>query len=116
MKTRLAVAPQIADRGHDERKQWGKQFLQIISDEEIFLPRFTDDRRRIDGVTPMKNGISVEDGIIVLERVITVMIAERPLGLPLVGRNVSANGKLGLGDQTVHSRPERVGGGVEFSS
>ena len=60
MKTRLAIAPKIANGRHHERKQRRQKFLQIIADKEIFLPRFADDRRRIDRVLAMKNRVGVE--------------------------------------------------------
>ena len=115
MKTGLAVAPQIANRRHHERKQRRQQLLQIIADKKIFLTRLADDRRRIDRVFAMKNRVGSENRIIVLQRIITVMIAERAFGPSLVRRDVAADRKFRFGDQAMTIGPERIRGRLDLS-
>jgi len=66
MKTSLTIAPQITNSGHNDRKQWRKQFLQIIADKKVFLSRLADYGCWIDRVLPMKNRFGLKDRIIVL--------------------------------------------------
>ncbi len=101
MKTSLAVTPKILHRRHHQWEKGRKQFLQIIADKEIFLTRLSDDGRRINGIPSVKDGVRVEDRILMRKRIITVMIAKRPLGTAFVRRNIAADRKLCFREQTV---------------
>src|SRR5689334_1620732 len=101
MKSRLAVRPEIAHRRYHERKQRRQQLLQVIADEEIFLPRFADDGRRIDCVTAMSDRVAMKHRIIVTQRVITVVIAEWSFRATLMRCGRADQSKLGLGCESM---------------
>ena len=63
----LAVSPEVAHARHDEWEERREKFLKVVADEEIFLPRLSDDGRGIDRVLSMKDRIDVEDGVVVSE-------------------------------------------------
>src|SRR5438067_13935836 len=107
MKTRLAIRPEIAHARHDEWEKRREKFLQVVADEEIFLTWLADNRRRIDRIAAMKDCLDVEDRIIVLQRVVTVMIAERSFGSALVRRNMTDQSKLCFRNEPV-SCAERI--------
>src|SRR5437588_198787 len=63
----LAVSPEVAHARHHEWEERREKFLQVVADEEIFLPRLADDGRGVDRILSMKDGLDVEDGIVVSE-------------------------------------------------
>src|SRR2546423_784918 len=63
----LAVSPEVAHARHDEWEERREKFLQVVADEEVFLPRLSDDGRGIDRVLAMKDRIDVEDRVVVSE-------------------------------------------------
>src|SRR5437660_12713446 len=99
MKTRLPVGPEISYAGHHHREQRRQQLLQIIADEKVFLLWFAYDSGRIDGVASMKDSVDVKDGIVMPERVVTVVIAKRSLWFSLLRWRVTYQRKLRLGCQ-----------------
>ncbi len=101
MESRLAVRPEITDARHHQRKQRRQQRLQIIADEKVFLLWLAYDCRRIYGAATMRDRVAVKDRILVLQRIVAVMIAERTFRLSLMRRRVADEGKLGLRHQTM---------------
>ena len=96
----LAVRPEPLDRRHHQREQRRQQLLQQIADEEILLPRLADDRRR-DRSRRARCAIrcTCEHRVVVLQRVVAVVIAERPFGPPHARRHLADQRELGVGDQ-----------------
>src|SRR5947199_6012906 len=115
MKPCLAIAPQIANRGHNKRKQWRQKLLQIIADEKILLARFSYHSRRINCVLAMKNRIGLKHGIVVLQRVIAVMISERAFGLAKMRGYAPAKRKFSLSNQLMSVLSKRVCDGTNLA-
>ncbi len=101
MVTSLPVRPEASDGRHDQRKERREQLLEQVSDEEIFLPRLTNHRSREDGVASVGQTLHLEDRIVVLQRVVAVVIAERALRLPKVWRNLAHQRELRSSDDRV---------------
>src|SRR6185436_13455952 len=76
METSFAVRPEIAYAGHHQRKQRRQQLLQIVADEEVFLSRLANNSCWIDRVAAMKDRFDFKHGIIMLQGIVTVVIAE----------------------------------------
>ena len=70
---------------------------------KVFLPRFADDGGREHRVTAPR-GVLTWNGIVVLERVVAVVIAEGPFGLPLLGRHLADEREFGSSDERVRPR------------
>jgi hypothetical protein len=79
----LAVRPQIPHAWHDEREQRRQELLQEVADVEVLLSRLANDRGRVDRVPAPGELSDMEDRVVVAQRVIAVVIAERPLRLAL---------------------------------
>ena len=99
----LAVRPQPAHRRHHQREQRRQQRLQQVADEEVLLPRLADDGGRIDRVAPPGEPLDLEHRVVVLQRVVAVVIAERPLRLAHVRADTAHQRELGVGDQRVRA-------------
>src|SRR5438876_450091 len=99
MESGFTVSPQVADARHHQRKQRRQQLLQIVAKKKVFLLRFSNDGRRIDRVAPMKDGIDVKDRILMLQGIVSVMVAKRSFRSSLVRRRLTDERKLGLGGQ-----------------
>ena len=89
MKSGLSVSPKIAHTGHYQRKQRRQKRLQIVSDEKILLLRFAHNGGWIDRIATMKDSIAIEDGVLMLQRVIAVMITERTFKPAFMGRRAA---------------------------
>src|SRR6185369_11528725 len=101
MKTSFTIRPQIANAGHHQRKKWGQQLLQVVADEEVLLTRLAHYSRWIDGVAAMENGINFKHGIVVLQRVVAIVIAERSFRETPVRRRLTYQRKLRFGGQSM---------------
>ena len=77
-----------------------QQLLQQVADEEVLLARLAHDGRRIDRVTPVSHRFHVEDGVVVLQRVVPVVIAEGAFRAALARWDVADQRELGLGDES----------------
>jgi hypothetical protein len=75
--------------------------LQIVADEEIFLARFADDGCRVDRIAAVVNLIDVENRVVVLQRVVTVVVAERSFGATRVRQHIPGQSKLGFGNEAM---------------
>ena len=95
----LAVAPHGLDRGHYQLAQGRHELLDVGAEEHVFLWRLADNGGREDGVFAVIEALGLEYRVVVLQRVIAVVIAERPLGLAHVRRHHAFNGEFGFGDQ-----------------
>ena len=93
MKARLAVRPEIADARHDQGEERREEFLQVVADEEVFLPRLADHGRRVDRISSMKDGFDVKDRVVVSEGVVAVVISEGAFGPSFVWRHATATGR-----------------------
>ncbi len=109
MKARLSIGPEVANARHHEREERREQFLQVIADVEIFLARFADDGRRIDRVAAVKDGVNMKDRVVVPQRVVAVVIAERAFRSSFVRWDVPGERELGFGNQPLPSRQRPPG-------
>ena len=98
MKSRLPIAPQVAHRGHYQRKDRRQQRLEVIADEEILLSGFPHNGRGIDCVAPVIDRLAVKDRIFVLQRVVTVVIAEWAFRLALARLRFADQSEFGFSD------------------
>src|SRR6185369_1197754 len=114
MKPRLTIRPEISHRRHDHREKRRQQFLQVVADEEIFLARLSDDGGGIDRVAAMKDSVDVKDGVIMTQRVVTVVIAKGPFGPSFVWWSVSDQGELSFRGQAVQRGAEWIPRHFEF--
>src|SRR5437868_14615394 len=114
MKSSLAVGPKISDRRHQQRKQWRQQLLQVVADKKILLARLADDSGRIDRVTPVKDRVDVKNRIVVLQGVVTVMIAKWTFRPPLVRERIPNQNEFSLCGEPVLFRAERIAPHLEF--
>src|SRR5690606_26557925 len=108
MKTRFAIAPKVSDRRHHKRKKRRQQLLKIISDEKVLLSRLAHNRRGPDRILAVKDGVRVENRIIVRQRIIAVMIAERAFGTAFTRRNVADDREIRLSEQLTVCVAERI--------
>ena len=69
--------------------------------KKILLPRLADDRGRIDGVLAMRHPVDGENRVVVGQRVVTVVVAERPLGPPDARRHRAQQCELRAADQAM---------------
>ena len=99
----LAVRPEPLDRRHHQREQRRQQLLQEIADEEVLLARLADDGRRKDRIVAMRDALHLEHRVVVLQRVVAVVIAERPLGTPQLRRHLADQRELRVGDQRMRT-------------
>ena len=97
--TRLAVAPQADDRGHDDGEERRQELLQVVAEVEILLARLADDGRGEERVAPVQQRLHAHIRVVVHLRVVAVVIAERPLGRSRAGRDLADEAELGVGDQ-----------------
>src|SRR2546427_11560495 len=98
MKSGFSVSPKITHTGHHQRKQWRQKRLQIISDEKIFLLRFANNGSWIDCIVTMKDSIAIEDGVLMLQRVIAIMITERTFKPAFMGRRTADQSEFCFSD------------------
>src|SRR2546423_14962340 len=98
MESCFAITPQIANAGHDQRKQRRQKRLQIIADEKIFLLWLADDGGRIDCIAAMIDSVAVKNRIVVLKRVVTVVIAKWSFWSSFMRRRVSDQSELYFGN------------------
>src|SRR5262249_1030054 len=63
---------------------------------EIFLTRFAHHRSRIDRITTMRHSLDMKDRILVLQRVVSVVIAEGTFRTPLFRRGMAYQSELGF--------------------
>ena len=95
----LAVAPDPLDRRHDEAGQRLHQLLDVVAEVEVLLRRLADDGGGEDGAAPVVDVPDLEEGVVVAQRVVPEMVAERPLGqaavcggtLPVMANSASAS-------------------------
>jgi len=90
MNTGLVVRPDRHHSVHHQRIERREELLQEFADIVIFLGWPTYHRCRKDGVFPVVNLLDLEDWIFMCQRIVAVMIAERPLPAPFVRWNRSA--------------------------
>ncbi len=103
----FAVTPKVAHTRHHQWKEWRQKRLQVIADEEVFLPWLAHDCRRIDRVATMRDRLAVKDWIVVLQRIVAVMITERAFGPALMRWRMTNQGKFGFRHQPMRS-PDRI--------
>ena len=103
----FAVGPEILDGRHDQREQRRQQLLQQVADEEVLLPRLADHRGGIDRVAPVRERAHAEDRVVVPQRVVAVVIAERPLRSPFARRHFADQRELRVGDERMRTGPAR---------
>ena len=70
-----------------------------VTDKKVLLAWPPYNRGRIDSIPAMIHMLYLEDRIVMLQRVITVMVAKRALRLPDMRGNNSSKRKFGLGHQ-----------------
>ena len=106
----LAVGPEVDDARHHEREERREQLLQQVADEEVLLARLADDRRRVDRVLAAGRAPSTsEHRVVVAQRVVAVVVAERPFRPAQPRRHVADERDLGVGDERVRRRARRSG-------
>ena len=103
MKSGLAVTPKLADTGHDDRKYRRQQRLQVIADEEIFLPGLADHGRGINRVAAVGDCFAVKNRVVVFQRVVTIVIAERTFWFSHVRLRMADESKFRFGHQTMRA-------------
>src|SRR5215831_11459775 len=96
MEPCLAITPELHHARHDQGEEWTQEFLEVVPNEKIFLPRFTDNRCRIDSVMPMVDSLHVKYRIIVPERVVTIVISKRTFGEAFARRYESLQNEFGF--------------------
>ena len=94
----LAVGPQLLHRRHHQREERRQQLLQQVADVEVLLPRLADHRRRVDRVAAVGDGVDAEHRVVVPQRVVAVVVAERPFGSPLERRHLAHQRELARRD------------------
>src|SRR6266581_4056723 len=94
MESGFTVSPQVADARHHQRKQRRQQLLQIVAKKKVFLPRFSNDGRRIDRVAPMKDSIDMKDRILMLQGIVTIVITKWSFRSSFVRWRLTNQGKL----------------------
>ena len=79
--------------------------MELITNVEILLPRFADNRSGEHCFATMREAVDPEDGIIVAKRIIAVMVSKGAFGVSLPRRDMTYQGKLCLGHQGMGAGP-----------
>jgi len=111
---RLSVAPEVEDAGHDDGEERREERLEVVPQEEVLLPRLTDDRGGEDRVLPVAERLAAQDREGVRLRVVAVVIPEGSLFTSLSKRGLADEGELCACEEVMSA--ERVGAGLELVS
>src|SRR5688500_4244828 len=94
----LTVGPEIGYGGHHDGEEGREELLQVIAEVEVLLPWLSDDRRGAHRALFPEKTAAAEDRVVVLERVVPVVIAERALRAHLVRIYFTDEGELAVRD------------------
>src|SRR6476659_2990267 len=108
METRFAITPKVSDGRHHKREKRREMLLQVISDKEVLLPRLADYSRRVYRVLSVEDRVNIKYRVVMLQRIIAVVVAERTLGTSDIRFNTPAKRKLCFSDKTVMRSSERA--------
>ena len=94
----FAITPHRFDRRHYQFAQGRHQLLYVGAEEHVFLWRFAHYGRREYCVFAVVKMAGLQYGVVVLQRVVAVVVAEGAFGLAHVRRHDALDGELGFGD------------------
>src|SRR5438105_2759444 len=87
-----------ADTGHDGGNHRTRDVVNDLAKAGVLLRGPADDGERPDGTGPVKDGLHVQHGEVMLEAVIAEMVAERPLRKLAQGIDGADNAEVGVGE------------------
>ncbi|MNS11401.1 hypothetical protein D3C72_429430 [compost metagenome] len=96
MEAALGIGPERPDTWHNHWKCRREQLLQKVTDIIIFLARLTHNRCRIDRILTVPHMANLKHRELMLKRIITEMVTERPFKTPLMWRDEALNRKFGF--------------------
>ena len=94
MKSCLVVCPNRLHLFVDQPRKWTEDELRRIAQKLVLHGRNPDNRRRIDGVLPMRNRAQVKHWKRSRVRIVSEMISERPLFSALIDWNDALKNKF----------------------